>query len=43
MELVFHCVFKCHLCKDSFDDPILIGVHFRDKHNYNFISDQTLV
>jgi hypothetical protein len=33
-------VFKCHFCRDEFSDPVAIGIHFRDKHNYNLKNDE---
>jgi len=35
--------FKCHLCKHESHDCVEIGLHLRDKHNYNFINDGSLI
>jgi hypothetical protein len=34
--------FKCHFCKEEYHDPVEIGLHFKRKHNYNFINDEQL-
>ncbi len=35
--------FKCHFCKKECHDPVEIGIHFDEEHNYNFISDAELI
>jgi len=42
--VLFHqWTFKCHFCKHECHDPIEIGIHFLEEHNYNFISNESLV